>query len=235
MPKLLSETKWPPGGFQVLIPEAGMTEPFCGGFDETWMWLLRFVGKNPVLAQRLGLPTNPEGCKRWVHTYNARRCIAHGWLGFVDLESASPDQVVTAQKKRSLAAAVGNVGRKASAGVSAYMEMFGSVGPVAKPLAEARASVCFGCPQNDAAHGILDYLAEGIARKTMSVLAALKDLDLVTSLNDKLGICRACSCPLKAKVFAPLSVIVEKMPPEVWPELPRVNPRCWIIAESNRP
>jgi hypothetical protein len=233
MVKLLSRTKYPPGSFQVLLPESGMKEPFQGGFEDCVGWLLAFVRKNPVLAQRLHLPTTRFDAEEYVDFYNARRCIAHGWLGFVDMDTPPSEVQVASQKKTALAAYAGSAGRKIKAAASAWAEMFGKVGPASKEVAEQRAAVCVGCPKNDMAHGLMDYLNEGAASKALAVLGALRDLDLVTSHNEKLGICRACGCPTKAKVFANIGTIVEKMPPETWPELSR-DPTCWILTAANR-
>lgn len=235
MATLLSRTKFPPGGFQVLIPEAGMKTPVSGGFQEMVEWLVRFARSNPGLTERLKLPTTKAGGEAWVDDYNARRCVAGGWLNFVNISSAAPLAVAEAQKKTSLGSAVGGVVRKGRAAASAYLSMFGATGPVDKALAASRAAVCSACPQNDIKGGLWDYVAKAAADDIMAILGALKDMDLTTPHHASLGVCRACSCPMKAKVFTALSVIESKMPAESWPLLPRNNPRCWILAESARP
>lgn len=228
MPKLLSRTKWVPHGFQVLHPEAGMKKPFVGGFNECVAWEFNFRKKNPVLAQRLSLPIDRKACEDYVDDYNARRCLAAGFTAWVDMGVAAPAEKKT---RHGLDTVVGGVVSKARAAVSAYAAMFGALGPVDKAQATARATVCVACPHNSTDGGLVRFFTQGAAEEIMGVLGALKDLDLTTPQHDRLGVCNACSCPLKAKVFAPLKGIVDKMPASVWRDLPQT---CWLRTESGR-
>lgn len=229
MPKLVSRTKWPPGGFVVLHPEAGMKKPFSGSFIAAVDFELQFRRKNTVLAQRLGLPPNRGSCEDWVDEYNARRCLSAGFPHFV-MDSAKAQ----AEKKtlhQRLGGAVVGVLSKTRAAISAYSAMFGSVGPVAKEKATTRAGVCVTCPNNNTQGGLAAFFTESAASEIMGVLGVLKDLDLHVPQAANLGVCSACSCPLKAKVFAPIQVVVDRMPADVWGKLPA---NCWLRTESGR-
>ena len=194
---------------------------------------MSIVKRNPALAQQLGWPTDQRGAENFVDERECRRLLAAGFPTFVDLEvPAAPSRWnPSAVKKnwRGAAAAVINGGKAAFA---AYASMFGPGGkPVDRALAETRAQVCVGCPKNDVAGGLSAYFLESTANGMLSLLGALKDLDVSTSVDDWLGVCKACTCPTRAKVFVPLAVIVANMPAAVWPEL---SSDCWILRESGR-
>jgi len=234
MPRLISRDKFPPGGgFQVLHAETGMAKPFTGSFREAVRFELEFRRSNPSIAQRLNLPVDQNAVESWVDEQNAIRCLSHGWLEYVDVNSAPPSMLNDAQKK-SLYGRVAAVVGKGRAAMSAYTSMFGTEGPVARDLAERRAEVCVGCPQNDKKTGFQDYFAAGAATAIMGILGALKDLNHKTSHDGELGICKACDCPLRAKIFVSNKNIVKNMPEEVWPKLERDKVRCWVLSESGR-
>src|SRR2546430_4698434 len=115
MMRLKSREKWVPGGFQVLHPEAGQKEPFSGSFSEAVRFEVNFRGKNPGICAKNGWSSNVEEVELFVEDYNARRCVAGGWLNFVALDVA-PDvprdyMPLQSQKKSwsSLAAGVSRV------------------------------------------------------------------------------------------------------------------------------
>lgn len=225
MPHLLSRAHWPPGGFQVLHPEIGMKAPFSGSFDEAVVFEFRFRKSNPELAAKLGLELSVGSCETYVDEYNAQRCIAGGWLNFVDSQSPPPEPSYV--KKNPLASAAGML----KSAVSGWVELFGTGKPLPKEVGERRALVCAVCPQNDTEGGLLAYFTDEMAKKAMSAVAVLQVQDRTTSVDDKLGVCRACNCPMRAKVFVSLENIVQNMQAEAWPKL---DPKCWIKAESGR-
>jgi hypothetical protein len=234
--RLKSRTEFPPGEFQLLLPEIGMKASLHGSFREMVIAFLSVVQRNPALAQQLGWPTTQAGAEAFVDERECRRLLAAGFPTFVDLEvPAAPSRWNPSEVKkkwRGAAAAVINGGKAAFA---AYASMFGPGGkPVDRALAETRAQVCLACPKNDVAGGLPAYFLESTANGMLSLLGALKDLDVSTSVDDKLGVCKACKCPTRAKVFVPLEVIVANMPAPIWPELQREGTPCWILRESGR-
>jgi hypothetical protein len=224
MPRLKSLTKFPPGEFQVLHPEAGMKQPFKGSFREAVKFELNFRMKNKSLAQSLGLPADETACEVYVNEYNAQRCLAHGYNNFVIMESASH---VTAQKKTLLGRVVG-VAAGGKAALSAYTAMFGSRGPVARELADKRAAVCAVCPENDTQNRIYAYFVKTAAAEIMSIIGALQDVDISLTEPKKVGICKVCLCPLKAKCFVPEETVRQKIPKEVHADLAKITTPCWI-------
>lgn len=235
MARLKSREQFPPHGFQLLLPEIGMTTPVSGSFAEVVDAFARIVAKNPSQAQKYGWPVDRKGQEDFIDEREAQRMIAQGWAQFVNFGTplVYPAATVGGVKKnwRGAAAAVINGGKAAYA---SYREMFGPTGPVGRELAEKRAEVCAGCPQNDVSGGLPAYFLESTAKGIMALIGALKDLNVYTTKDDKLGVCKACMCPMRAKVFTPLSVIVENMPEPVWPQLQKENPKCWILSEANR-
>lgn len=202
-----------------------MKAPFSGSFDEAVVFEFKFRKSNPQLAANLGLELTVGACETYVDDYNAQRCIAGGWLNFVDSQSPPPEPSYV--KKNPLASAAGTL----KSAVSAWAELFGTSHPVPKELGEQRALVCSVCPQNDTEGGLLAYFTDELAKKAMSVVAVLKDQDRTTSVDDKLGVCKACHCPMRAKVFVSLENIVQNMQAEAWPKLDQA---CWIKREAGR-
>lgn len=212
-----------------------MREAFHGSFREACDFELAFRRKNPGLAQRLALPLNLTAVESYVDGYNAARCLAGGWKDFVESDDQPAFDYVPPTQKKTLWDGVAGVVRGGRAALSAYAAMFGNAGPVAHDLAEQRAAVCAGCPQNDTVGGYGAYFVEAAAAEIMALLGALKDMELKTSHDAQLGICKACLCPMKAKVHVPLDAITKRMPPEVWPKLQQENPVCWIRQETVKP
>lgn len=214
-----------------------MTKAVVGSFSDCVLAFAKIVARNPALAQKYGWPTEFAAQENWVDDRECGRLMAQGWTEFVEFGTGATINLPpldTTEKKnwRSVAAAVVSGGKAA---YSAYASMFGPGGkPIERALAEARAKVCVGCPQNDTAGGLTSYFLEGTASGIMALLGALKDLDVSTSVDDKLGVCKACTCPTRAKVWVNLDVIQKNMPAEVWPKLQR-QPLCWILVEANRP
>lgn len=234
MARMKDRRRFPPGEWQVLIPEAGMRTPFAGGFNDAVDFLLAFTKKNASMTQKLNLPTDRFSAENWVDSYNAQRMIAHGYTSFVEFDGSPADEAFMAQKKTLLGRrVVGAAGRVRSAS-AAYWDMFGPHGPVDPARAEARAAVCVGCPENNQDPGAFGRFTQVAANKIMGLLGTLRDLQYSTSHDEKLGVCDACDCPMRSKVFARIEVIAEHMPEDVWGKLPKENPTCWILREAGK-
>ena len=66
-------------------------------------------------------------------------------------------------------------------------------------------------------------VSEVEARGEVTVL-----LSLATAVDDQLGSCTACICPLKLKVHCPADYIQAHLKPAVKAQL---DPRCWMLSE----
>lgn len=235
MPRLKSRNKWPPHGFQIMLAEIGMKTAITGSFEEVVAAFSKIVKQNPALAQKFGWPTHPAGQADFVDEREAARMISHGWTDFVEFGTPlvyAPAPATDEKKNwRGVAAAVISGGKAA---YTAYRDMFGPHGPVARDVAERRAAVCHSCPQNDTVGGVASYFVDSTAKGIMALLGALKDLQVTVAEPDKAGICKACKCPLRAKLFVQIAVISEQMPKPLWPQLQQANPKCWILSEAGK-
>jgi hypothetical protein len=218
-----------------MLPEVGMKKSLSGSFREMVVAFAGIVQKNPALAQKLHWPTDLVGQEAFVDERECRRLLSGGWPSFVDQTVApAPSRWNPSEVKKNWRG-VAAVIKGGKAAFAAYASMFGPGGkPVDRDLAEARAKVCRDCPKNDVDGGLSAHFLEGTAKGVLSLLGALKDLDVSTSVDDQLGVCKACLCPTRAKVFVPLTVIVANMPAAVWPELQKEGAPCWILRESGR-
>lgn len=228
--RLKSRNKFPPGEFQLLLPETGMKESVHGSFDEVVNAFALIVKKNPALAQKQGWPYDRSGQENFVEDQNARRLMAAGWSKFVEVETQSAPISWTPSidvKKNPF----GKVVQRAKAAVSAYEDLFIN-GPVESSLSESRANVCSVCPRNNTKDSLADIFVESAASAISSLISFTRSKNLTTSLDDKLGICEACGCPMKAKVHVRVDELVKSMPKEDYDALSKENPVCWIRSES---
>jgi len=220
--RLKSRTKFPAGGFHVLIPEAGMKAPFAGSFNEAVQFLHNFRRKNPALMQKNGWSLDIHDIENDVDEYNAQRMVAAGYLNFVDIEGDVPVQKKTSS---GLFRSVANAAAKAKTALAMYRDMFGMEGTVPVPEAERRSAICLACPEHDTTGGLQKYFIKEAANELMGLFGMLKDMDVKTSVDDKLGVCRVCSCAMRAKVFTESKVIKRNMNPE---EIAKLPTNCWI-------
>jgi len=221
--RLKSRTKFPPGSFQMIHPEAGQKEPWKGSFSEIVSKELVFRSKNPVLVQKNGWSLNIEDIEGDVDFYNSQRMIAGGFLNFVELEGEVP-----AQKKTGLFANVASAAAKVKTALAIYRDLLGPDGKVvAKEESERRAAICVQCPKNDIAGGLKKYFIKEAAREIMLVAGMLKDINVSTSQDDNLGVCEACECPMAVKVHVSNEILKKHISPD---QVSKLHESCWIPA-----
>jgi hypothetical protein len=230
MARLKSLTAHPPGSFQHLQPETGQTTPFVGSFNYVVEQVILLRTANPFLCERHGWRTDTPAVEAEVEAYNVARCIAGGWLNFLqqdDPNSPMPTYTPPPEKKKRLPV-VGAV-RNVAAGIGVLLDWLGSGGkPVDAKLAEARGAVCVGCPKNDGGD-YKAYFTTPVAEKIRTQLEVRNDLQLRTTHDERLTVCSACDCPLALKVWAPLEHILAHTSEKVKADL---DARCWITAEA---
>jgi hypothetical protein len=234
-----STERHPPGGYQFLQAEFGQKKPFTGSLDYVTQAVIVQRKANKFLSDKHGLATDYQTVRQEVMDYNIRRCIAHGWTNFLSYTSVptpsqgQPESEPVGEKKTpvvsSLANAVGGV-KKVAAGVGALIDWLGSGGkPVASKLSDTRAGICARCPQNGSG-GISEYFTVPAAKLIQLQLEMKNDLKLVTKSDDQLGVCKACLCPLKLKVHAPLEHILAHTSEKIRNDL---DQNCWILNLDN--
>lgn len=236
MARLKSRDRFMPGEFQVLHAEAGMAAPFHGSFNECVLWELRFRQKNPHLVAKYGWSLDYKAIEDWVDEQNALRCLASGWLDWVDVGVSTPSLQAatsgagdgdTTQKKTGWQSVVGASKRIAS-GAALLNDWLGSgKKPVERALAEKRAAVCVDCPKNDGGD-FTAYFTVPVANQIRALLSLKHDLELNTPLDDKLTVCSGCDCPLPLKVWCPIDLIKQRMTDDT---INRLDRRCWVLSE----
>ena len=231
MAKMKSLTAHPPWGFRFLQPETGQAQEFEGSFNHVVEQTMLLRQSNPFLSERHGWRTDRAGVEHDVEQFNVSRMIAGGWLDFIiqdDSNPPAPLYVMPEKKTPRLgsAAALGSV-KRVAAGVVLLIEWLGSgAKPVEQSLADKRAEICATCPKNGKG-GILSYFTQPMADKIRTQMEMRGDLQLKTQHDEQLGVCEACLCPLRLKVFTPIEHVLAHTSDEVKKEL---VPQCWILA-----
>lgn len=233
MPKLKNINAFTPRGPQLLLPEVGMKNAMVGSINELRGEFDKIVRRNPSLAQKYNWPTDPKGQMDFVEQREVARLIAQGWVEFIDFSAPGDTWINPTGVKKNWSGAAAVVVNRGKAAFAAYKNMYGPKGPVGRDVADGRAEICVLCKKNDVKGGLASYFLESTAKGIMSLLGALKDLEVRTTKDDELGVCLACKCPLRAKIWTPIDVVAEHTDDEIWSQLPRENPKCWILTESN--
>jgi hypothetical protein len=214
-----------------MLPEVGMKQMLKGSFSEMVQAFAQIVARNPAFAQKYKWPTDRTGQEDFVDEHNAQRLLKSGFVQFVDLAGATPPYDASPGVKknwRQVAAAV-------TAGGKSWSRMLSPGGhPVDRTLALQRAGVCLSCPKHDTTGGFGKYFLKATAASLQAAAGVLKDLHgCKTEHDEKLGICTACLCPVRSKIWFPIEYLTP-VPDDVWPELSR-NPACWLLTETHRP
>ena len=203
-----------------------MKAPFQGSFNECVDWEIQFRKKNPAIAAKNGWTTDRTGVETWVDQHNAARLMANGWTQWVEFGgSASPVSAVKKNGWRSVAEKFRRVG----SGAMLLTDWLGSgAKPVEPELAEKRAGVCSSCPKNSGGDWT-KYFTQPVAERIKAMLQIKHDLELKTSLDEKLTVCSACDCPLPLKVWCPITTINQRLSSD---DRARLDSKCWVLSES---
>jgi len=225
--RLKSRNNFPPGSFQAIFPEAGMKKPFQGSFNECVQFVLSFRKKNPTITAKNGWTLDQTEIETWVDEHNSARLMANGWTQWVEFGGGStplPDG-----KKNGVWRSVVEKFRRVGSGAMLLKDWLGSgARPVEGVMAEKRALVCVGCPKNDGAD-FTAYFTHLYADRIKAMLQIKHDMELKTSVDEKLTVCSACDCPLKLKVWCPIETINQRLSSDT---RTRLDPRCWVLSES---
>jgi hypothetical protein len=227
---LKSRTQAAIGGFQFI------DAPISGDVIQDWSFqnIVQTVINRRLQNPRFNLPTDVVTVSSEVDLQNAQRMrtIKGGDYYVQDTGGGNLPSVPFPPAHRSglqVVQAVGSRSIDIKDGAEILLEWLGAGGqPVDAALATKRAEVCSTCPQNGSGDWTTYFTAPAasIIRRQLGQKAGLK---LTTPLDDSLGVCKACSCPLKLKVHVPLAHITAHTRPEV---LTRLDPRCWMLLEK---
>lgn len=230
--RLKSTTEFPPGSFQYLQSQTGWSA-IPGSFDSVVRQVIGHRIGNKAISQQYNLSTDYTLVSAEVDEFNAARCVASGWNGFV-IEAPAPSFRPPTVFKKLSQNVVGAGAKRIVAGVKAVALWLGDgLKPVAQDLAEQRAKTCavrdngLPCPMNGDPNFIERLSAIGAAEVRV-MLEIKNDLALKTPYDDKLQTCTGCGCTLKTKIWAPLEHIAATMSAEVRSGL---DSGCWVISE----
>lgn len=223
--KLKDRSKGVPGSYQLTLPEIAMKSPLKGTFSSIVGEFSKIVAKNPALAQKHGWPTNRVDQENWIDQRECHRLLAGGYTKFIEMESALPPPRL-GEANRSVRGGVAAGVKSIVAGVGVWIDLFGNDGKVvSKEEAEKRAVICAACPANNKDASPKNKFIEKVASKLLKQYELLHEMNLHTSLDDKLGMCVACWCPTKSKVWVDMTHIKAHMIAEVEAKLDK---SCWI-------
>ena len=224
--RLKSRTECPPGGFIVTISALNLTQTFWS-FVEAANWFAGIARANPFLK----LPATPDAIASYIDQQNAIRCLGIPGADIYVIQKGGPAQNLETKKATLLKplVAVGEKIKQLAAGAVLLEDWQGDDCPTVPPAESARrAAVCVTCPQNgqgDLTRWFASFASEAIRHR----IEAAQKLALKTPSDARLGVCEACTCPLRLKVHVPISYITEHLTPASRADL---DPRCWILKPT---
>jgi hypothetical protein len=224
MPRLRDRNHQIPNGYRFGLPEANWKSPPFASFEQIVNQVTRIVQANPALAQSKGWPTERVDVANWVDEFNAQICAMNGWVQYITDSTGGP----FGSPKSVPLSSVANV----AAGAKTLASWIaGGLHPVDHPKAEQRAKVCSACPKNQPGD-MSNFFTRSASELLRMQMQTAQELDLTTPYDSKLGVCAACDCPMRLKVWTPLKLILEHMLPEAKASL---DPKCWIPGEEKSP
>ena len=222
MVRLKSRTQSPVNGFQFIDPAISPNAIQTWDFES----LCREVQARRTQNPRFKLATDMNTIRQEVDQQNALRMLSiRNAESYITSEGggAAPNRVAP-QNWRGVAGGI----KRVAAGAGILRDWLGAGGiAVAPGKSQSRAGVCAVCPKN-LPGDLFSIFTQPVAERIKAQLAIKNDLNLKTSLDDKLKVCAACSCPLQLKVHTPLEHIKEHLSEEVKAAL---DPSCWILSE----
>lgn len=111
-------------------------------------------------------------------------------------------------------------------GAKTLTEWLGEGGiTVDQETAQRRTDTCLKCDLNQFGNQIVDVVAAAI-KKTVELK---NDLGLTTNGIKNLETCQLCSCPLRLKIFVPISNVKRSLTPKEFELAPAF---CWMVTEK---
>lgn len=230
MPRMKDRQNFPPFGWQYTEPSVpGWVAP-AGSFDAVVNAILQLRLGNKALTAQYNLPTDREVIANQLDEFNAQRCLSAGWTDFVENSASPPMPVFPSPQRLSRLGAVATSLKHAVVGVATIRDHWlgDSLKPVEQSLAEKRATTCVDCPQNGDPN-LIERLTSEAAKVVKGLMQAKEDMELKTSVDDKIHTCKACGCFLGLKVWTPLAHILKNQKPD---ERAKLDPRCWILKDD---
>lgn len=120
------------------------------------------------------------------------------------------------------------VSDKISDGAKIIIEWLGDGGePVPIAIAQRRADICLGCPEN-AKKTMWSWLSAPVARTVLTWIARKNEWKLTVEGEEDLGTCKICLCHMPTKVWTPIMHIKNHTDERMLNKLPD---HCWVKNE----
>ena len=222
MPKLLDRNRPIPNGLKFYQPETKWSPTPWASFQTIVKELIQHRHANPFLKTQHGWPTDPDSVANEVDNYNAILCQKMGWSKFITEGGAdvqSPKRPSPLQKLKNVVVGGATVVEWIASGTEA----------VPLELSNERGRICSTCPQNKTGD-LTSWFTVPVSAAIRRALESRKDMNLTSPYDHQIGVCEACSCPLKLKIHMPIVKILERISSETKKDL---VPFCWILAEEN--
>lgn len=229
--RLKSRDRQVPNGGPFYCAATGYMAPRFASFWKIVDGVMAARLGNPGKTRQLNLPTDREGVAEEVDLQWATYCHAHKYFDYIDgtPEQRGPVASRPFQQAPQTRPNLGARSRNVVAGAEAIVDWIASgAEAVGSDLAHQRAATCASCPLNERIHSWSDIFTHAVSAGIRSALNWRDQWNLKTPDDEKLGVCSACSCPLKLKIWMPLDRILSKIPPESKDAL---HPACWILSE----
>jgi len=216
---------WPPQGWRFRQPETGWSAPGGQTFGQVVEAIISHRQQNP----RFKLSTDRATVENELDDYTCAilKNDQHWCVGSAVASFSAPLPAFPRLAEARRSAAGGSLGKfveNAVVGIKSWIEFFGDGKPVDRTLAEKRASVCVSCLFNESVN-LAQKFTSSVVKEIMGIFEVMIDLNLETSKDAQLKVCKICDCPTRAKVHVPLAIIQKQMKPETVVELPD---HCWI-------
>lgn len=205
-----------------------------GSFNNIVDQVVAMRKANPALCAKHGWSTDWNATADDVDAFNSAICERMGWTDFISQPaSATPPipklKALSPASEKQLSAAAGKA-RKIWQGVKTLNEWIESGVPaVPSEQSQKRAETCVACSLNGSG-GLEEWFTKPASMAIKAQFEKLESRKLSTSVDDKLGVCQACSCPLKLKVHTPIQFITTHLGEDTRRAL---DPGCWITQEMS--
>lgn len=225
---LISRRTFPPGGYQYFQPQTGWSARPGATFDEVVRELIHHRMANPRFNLSTDFDTVANELDEFTCirlAFNPNYCTHGNAPPFLSVPPPQPQSA--GHQSENAAAGVKKYARNTAAGIGLYLEWFGTGKPVNKEEAEKRAALCVQCPKHVKGN-FMQRFNQLAATEIMTVFGILNDLELHTSKDSQLALCDPCDCPVKAKVWSPLDIILKHLRPEAKAGLWE---KCWMTNQ----
>ncbi len=224
---------------QMQLPNGAQFCEYCSTFKTTpWASFERMVDEvvahrtaNPRMVKDYSLNTDREAVADEIDGYLAMVAKRNGWTGFIVGGPDGPKSQALSQQGalKRIAAAASEV-KKLVKGYKVIKEWRASENPaVPAEVSERRAAICADCPQNQKGE-FTSWFTVPISEMIRKDIEDATGMGLETPYDDKLGVCKACDCPMRLKVHTPVEFIRKGTDDETLTKLKAVD-KCWVWRE----